>query len=212
MGRRAGQLLDQQKKRRVLITQCMNHSAGITVIEILITLAVLSIVIALGVPSITDWVRRMEVRSSAESLRAAIQRARSEAIARNTRIRISLSNSTGNPGWDVTCVYKNTNCPAILLTHATERNNLVRWGAATMSNSSNLTKAIRPGTTLPGTIDFSPLGDAPHITSGKDIARIDVLHSASTDDIRFVIRIDGAGKIRMCDPSRYSTHPEACRS
>ena len=50
------------------MTLCMNHSAGITVIELLITLAVLSIVIALGVPSIADWVRRMEVRSSAESL------------------------------------------------------------------------------------------------------------------------------------------------
>ena len=54
------------------MTLCMNHSAGITVIELLITLAVLSIVIALGVPSMSDWVRRMEVRSSAESLRAAL--------------------------------------------------------------------------------------------------------------------------------------------
>lgn len=79
-----------------------------------------------------------------------------------------------------------------------------------MSSSSDLTNAIRPGKTLPGTIDFFPLGDSPHITSGKDISRIDVIHPASKDDIRLVIRIDGAGMIRMCDPTRSLTHPEAC--
>lgn len=188
----------------------MNHSAGITVIELLITLAVLSIVIMLGVPSMTDWVRRMEVRSSAESLRAVLQRARAEAIARNTRIRLSVGNSLGNPSWDVGCIYKNTGCPTALLTHAAERNSLVRWGAATVNDSTDLIKPLQSGANLPGTIDFFPLGDAPHITSGTDSARIDVIHSASADDIRLVIRIDGAGKIRMCDPSRSSTHPEAC--
>ena len=30
------------------------------------------------------------------------------------------------------------------------------------------------------------------------------------DDVRLVLRIDGAGNIRMCNPSRPTDHPEAC--
>lgn len=63
---------------------------------------------------------------------------------------------------------------------------------------------------MPGTIDFFPLGDAPQVIGGTDIARVDVIHSASEDDSRLVLRIDGAGTIRLCNPSRPTDHPEAC--
>ena len=49
----------------------MNDYSGFSLIELLITLTVLSIVLAVGVPSAIGWVRAMEVRSSAESLRSA---------------------------------------------------------------------------------------------------------------------------------------------
>ena len=42
------------------------------------------------------------------------------------------------------------------------------------------------------------------------IARVDVIHSATKDDVRLVLRIDGAGNIRLCNPSRPTDHPEAC--
>jgi len=100
----------------------MNDHSGFSIIELLITLTVLSIVLAIGVPSIIGWVRAMEVRSSAESLRSALQRARAEAVARNTRVRISLSNTTGNPGWNVTCVNVAAACPVSLLSHTIETN------------------------------------------------------------------------------------------
>ena len=51
----------------------MNDYSGFSLIELLITLTVLSIVLAIGVPSVIGWVRAMEVRSSAESLRSALQ-------------------------------------------------------------------------------------------------------------------------------------------
>jgi type IV fimbrial biogenesis protein FimT len=188
----------------------MNDYSGYSLIELLITLTVLSIVLAMGVPSVVSWVRAMEVRSSAESLRSALQRARAEAVARNTRVRISLSNATGNPGWNVTCVNAAAVCPASLLSHTIETNNLIRWGASLLADSSTMTTALKAGAALPATIDFFPLGDAPQITGGTDIARVDVIHSASADDVRLIVRIDGAGNIRLCNPSRPTDHPEAC--
>ena len=111
----------------------MNDYSGFSLIELLITLTVLSIVLAMGVPSAIGWVRAMEVRSSAESLRSALQRTRAEAVARNTRVRITLSNTTGNPGWNVTCVNAAAGCPTSLLSHTIETNNSIRWGAALLS-------------------------------------------------------------------------------
>ena len=188
----------------------MNDYSSFSLIELLITLTVLSIVLAIGVPSVIGWVRAMEVRSSAESLRSALQRARAEAVARNTRVRISLSDTTGNPGWNVTCVNVTAACPASLLSHTIETNSLIRWGATLLASSSKMTTALKAGATLPGTIDFFPLGDAPQVTGGTDIARVDVIHSGTKDDVRLVLRIDGAGNIRLCNPSRPTDHPEAC--
>jgi hypothetical protein len=73
-----------------------------------------------------------------------------------------------------------------------------------------MTTALKAGAALPGTIDFFPLGDAPQVTGGTDIARIDVIHPATKDDERRVLRIDGAGNIRLCNPLRPTDHPEAC--
>jgi type IV fimbrial biogenesis protein FimT len=188
----------------------MNDYSGFSLIELLITLTVLSIVLAMGMPSAIGWVRAMEVRSSAESLRTALQRTRAEAVARNTRVRISLSNTTGNPGWNVTCVNAAAGCPTSLLSHGIETNSLVRWGAALLAGSSTMTTPLKAGEALPATIDFFPLGDAPQVTGGTDIARIDVIHPATKDDVRLVVRIDGAGNIRLCNPSRPTDHPEAC--
>ncbi len=188
----------------------MNRILGFTLIELLITLVILSIVLAMGAPSAARWIRIMEVRSNAESLRSALQRARAEAVARNTRIRISLGNSTGIPGWSVTCVYATAACPTPLLTHTSETSSLVRWGGALLAGSSTTATPLTAGTALPGTLDFFPLGDAPQVTSGTDIARVDVVHSDTTNDVRLILRIDGAGNIRLCDPARPTAHPEAC--
>ena len=194
----------------MLTKQFMDESSAFTMIELLITLVVISIVLAIGTPSVVRWVRSMEVRSSAESLRSAIQRTRAEAVARNTRIRISLGDSTGIPSWSVTCVYATAACPSPLLTQTSEVSSLVRWGGAILANSSKTDTALKAGMALPGTLDFFPLGDAPQVTGGTDIARVDVIHTAASDDVRLVLKIDGAGTIRMCDPARPTIHPEAC--
>lgn len=164
----------------------------------------------MGAPSAARWLRIMEVRSNAEGLRSALQRARAEAVARNTRIRISLGDTKGIPGWSVRCVYATAACPSPLLTHTSEASSLVRWGGALLAGSSKTGIALKAGADLPGTLDFFSLGDAPHVAGGTDTARVDVIHSGTTDDVRLVLTIDGAGSIRLCDPARPAIHPEAC--
>lgn len=183
---------------------------GITLIELLLTLTIMAIVLALGVPATARWVRDIEVRSSAESLKSALQLARSEAVSRNTRVHIQLGNDTGHPGWLITCVYASTLCPSALNNHPPEVTSLIRWGAEVITNAGKTSTALKPGLNLPGGVDFYPLGDARQIAYGTDLARIDIIHARDSTARRLIIRIDGAGNIRLCDPALNAKNAEAC--
>lgn len=56
---------------------------GFTLVELLVTLAILAVVIGMAVPSLTEFQRNAELRTAVNTLRAAIQMARSEAMKRN---------------------------------------------------------------------------------------------------------------------------------
>ena len=185
-------------------------SAGITMIEMMVTVSVLAIVLVVITPEAARWVRQSEVRSSAENLRSVLQRARAEAVARNARIRISLGNDQGFAQWSFGCVRVSASCPAVLQSHAAQIDSAVRWAGALLDGAATATVALTAGAALPGKVDFFPLGDAPHIAMGTDIARIDVLHSRDTLVRRLVVRIDGAGNVRICDPALPAADPGGC--
>ncbi len=180
-------------------------------IEMFITLFVIAIVLAIGAPATARWVRQTDIRSSAESLRSALQKARGEAIARNARIRITLGNASGHARWLIGCVRVSAACPGKTLhQQAVLSRDRIRWGAAKASAAATLSTALTAGAALPGTVDFFPLGDAPGIAGGSDLARIDVVHANDSAAGRWVIRIDTAGNIRMCNPALPESDHRRC--
>lgn len=183
---------------------------GVTLIEMIMTLAVIAIVLALGTPATARWVRQSELRSSAETLRSVLQRTRAEAVSRNARMRVSLGDAQGRPGWAMGCVRVNTGCPAQLVLHAADAQSKVRWGAAKIAVAGNLSVALAAGAALPGSIDFYPFGDAPQVADGTDITRIDLFHVADANVRRLIVSIDGGGNVRICDPTLAATDPGAC--
>ena len=56
-----------------------------TLVELLITIVVLSILLALGVPGLQDFIKNNRVTAQANDLVVAVQLARSEAVKRGTR-------------------------------------------------------------------------------------------------------------------------------
>jgi len=60
----------------------MHRESGFTLLEVLITVAVLAVLTALAVPSFTNLIERNKARSVANDLLASILLARSEAIKR----------------------------------------------------------------------------------------------------------------------------------
>jgi len=74
------------------------YLAGFTLVELLLTLAVLGITLALAVPAMTQFIERNRLRSAAESLVADIHLARSEAIksARHGTVHLNFKMTGGN--------------------------------------------------------------------------------------------------------------------
>lgn len=67
-----------------------NASAGFTIIELMITLAVLGVLITLGLPSMSAWLQNTQIRGGAEGMISGLQLARAEALRRNASVRFQL--------------------------------------------------------------------------------------------------------------------------
>lgn len=78
------------------------HFRGFTLVELMITLAVVAIVVSIAAPSMGQFIRENRATTQANNLMANLQTARSEAINRGVRVslrRTSPSNNVWEDGW-----------------------------------------------------------------------------------------------------------------
>lgn len=74
---------------------------GFTLIELMITVALVAILAAIAMPSFREVAIRMNMSSITNDLSAALATARAEAVKRGVRVAV-ISDSTGwDAGWDV---------------------------------------------------------------------------------------------------------------
>ena len=184
--------------------------AGFSLIELMIVLSVLSILFAVGMPAFGRLLHDIEIRGSAEGLRAGLQKARTEAVTRNALVRISFSNVSGRPGWTLGCVSSSLRCPATISSYSANADTQIRWGAARSDDQIAVSTALAAGNRLPSGVTFNALGAAPGVESNADASRIDVTHAINEQARRLVLMITAAGAVKMCDPSADSDSVLRC--
>jgi type IV fimbrial biogenesis protein FimT len=179
---------------------------GFTIIELVVTIALLAILLWLAIPSFTVWIRNAQMRSVAEALQNGIRNAQSEAVRRNRQVVFALTND--EPALAATAVDNGRNwfirtVPALV----DEDPEFVEGGA--FADTSR-------GVAIAGaaSICFNSQGRMvanadPAIECAAAATAYDVTQAGAERRLRVTVAI--GGQMRMCDPDKnIATAPDGC--
>lgn len=184
---------------------------GTTLIELVVTIAIIGILTAIAMPQLGDWIRRNSVSSAAEILQNGLRQAEVEAIRRNARVEFLLTDTTPSKAGIAT------------LTAADDGKN---WAVRALDDSyaplantdlayvnSYTTKEISSDIALsgPASLVFTGSGRVTGIT-GAAITEYQVYRvTRSLSDRALCVFVTPGGGIKACDPSLASGKPFACQ-
>lgn len=188
---------------------------GVSLLELMIGIAIVSLLMVLGTPSFSLWIQNTQTRTAAESILNGLQIARTEAVRRNVNVRFNLTDAGGTVAWTVDCVNVTADCPAGIQSRSGSEGGVnARVGAAVATGT--LATPLAAGTGLPAGVTFDGMGRVPALNpdgtaNNDDITRVDITNAANAGVRRMIIVIGTGGQIRMCDPAiALATNPQGC--
>jgi type IV fimbrial biogenesis protein FimT len=167
-----------------------SKSAGFTLIELMIGVAILGTLVAVGLPSFTQMLRNSQVRGAAESVANGIMRARAEAVSHNAKVQFTLASDTS---WYVDYVSTPN-------------------AAARLDSRDNTSSQAATFTVLPAaatTITFNQLGQVV-ANADASAALTQVSFAATGSNLNLRVTIGAGGNAKVCDPSLPTTNVRAC--
>lgn len=198
----------------------MKRTAGFSIVELMVAVAILGIALAAVMPSIVGWTRDLAVRGAAESIKTGLDKARVEALRRNSvmgfwlvadgenkTLTATCALSDAGPSWVVAGLNPSGACDAA--PSRTEAPRLVdRWVSAQDGRNIRLTTLTRGGA-QGDRVEFDNLGQL--LAGDEQVLRIDVDHAEGVErPLR--VEVGAGGVIRLCDPKvTAATDPRICR-
>lgn len=185
-------MLDHEKRGCVLNAFIKPGRLGFTLIELLIGIVIMGILLSLAMPNFKTWLQNTQIRNAAESIQNGLQRARAEAVGRNTNVEFVLG--TGS-SWVVK----------------------LAGGADIESRpSSEGSKDVAVTVTPAGatTVTFNNFGGvlAANADASAPFTQVELDSSvlAAADSLELRVTIGLGGNVRMCDPNAPVGSPRAC--
>ncbi|MBK1648728.1 GspH/FimT family pseudopilin [Rhabdochromatium marinum] len=115
-----------------------NHQIGISLIELVITIAILVILLSIAAPNYRIYMANQRAQAVSYRLMADLRNARSEAINKNTDCSLKANASGWSAGWQIVdcggnCTVDGTGCPAARTVNASI------WSIVEDNNYSKIT-------------------------------------------------------------------------
>lgn len=192
------------------------HSRGFNIIELMVTVSVLAVLLAVGVPSMAEWIRNTQVRALAEALQNGLQKARGEAIKRNRPVTLWLVTpasgvpdatcalSASSPSWVVSLDNPAGLCDAGASPTAAPRIVEV-YGSP--YGGINVSSKTSDGATDATSATFNSYGQ----TIGANPIGLINLESQKSGARRLRVELAPGGGIRLCDRDMTAGDPRACQ-
>lgn len=189
---------------------------GVTLIELMIGLLIVSIVLFVGVPAFTIFLQNQQIKNAAQTVMIGLNQARAESIRRNGPVRFQFVSdltagcalANNSLAWVVSLADAAGNCEAAPGDMGTAAQIIEKRSAT--EGTRNVTITTVGGTTA----TFTGLGRL----AGAGITRIDFSNSTGTcEHIDLVngkmrclrVTISTGGEARMCDPKVAAPVPPA---
>lgn len=179
---------------------------GLTMIEMVIGIAILSILVAMAVPNFTRWIENMKIRTTAEAVLSGLQLARAEALKGNSSVNFELTSTFGACGLN-----------------GAPQHWIVSRGSVCSDAAANVVQTFNGNptgekTTIDTSVNNFVFNGLGRLTSPAASTNIDVSGSAGAGgcvsrggQARCLrIMVNSGGSVRMCDPALPSTDPQAC--
>jgi type IV fimbrial biogenesis protein FimT len=188
-------------------------------IELMVGLVLLGILVGLGLPSFTAWIRNSQVRTVAEATQNGVRLAQAESVRRNRTVVFSLTNATPSSAATAVAGGRNWSMQTVPLL-AGETAEYIRGGALA-DVASGVVITATTDTATPATVNavcFNSNGRLVASTStGVTNAvcsavpvRFDFAQTNADRPLRVTVAV--GGQVRLCDPARTrsTTSPDGC--
>ncbi len=201
---------------------------GFSMIELLVTLSIIGILMAIGAPALNIWIQNGKIRTAADSIQNGLQLARSEAVHLNTAASFQLTTSldsscafsTSGTNWVVSLDTPTGACNGARLNSAfpvddavnnpTPRIIQTKSGAEGAGSTIASSESGASAAVYTGQITFTGLGrvNPASIALGNNV-QINISGASGGTPLRVVVT--SAGLIRMCDPAfTLASNPKGC--
>lgn len=214
------QLLDIEKGAIVLSKHinpftkgAQQAASGFTLIELMVTIALLSLLMSLALPSFNRWIRNTQVRTVAEALQNGVRVAQAEAVRRNRQVVFSFTNAqpalgaaavANGKSWSIQTVAQFSDTAGEFIQGGAfadvASGVLISGGPVAICFNSNGRLVAKDSDTKTG---------VPGATCDINGVKYDVSTSGSDRALRVTVAF--RGQVRLCDPKRaLSDFPDGC--
>lgn len=188
----------------------MKCSSGFTLVEMMIAVAIMAILLAVGMPAFQTFIQNIQIRTAAESMQSGLNLARTEALRRNARVSLwivngvtaSCARSSSGTSWVVS--FDNPAGLCNVASSETVAPRIIQSRAGSDGSSTVNVSAVDANGAGTSCITFNGLGSIESTCAGggPPIDTITFRSATSPTTTRGLnVQVTRGGAVRMCDPA-----------